>query len=44
VSWLRKFVVLSGTSNMSTVLLLFENYVSHTKILDLFDLARERGT
>lgn len=43
LSWFRNFVAFSGASKESPVLLLLDGHASHTKSIDLIDLAREKG-
>jgi hypothetical protein len=41
--WFRKFVAFSGALKESLMLLLLDGHASHTKGIDLIDLAREKG-
>ncbi|XP_018370138.1 PREDICTED: uncharacterized protein LOC108765788 [Trachymyrmex cornetzi] len=43
VVWFKKFIAFSGASHSRKVLLLFDGHSTHTKNLELIDLARENG-
>ena len=43
VTWFRKFIEFSNSSKDSPVLLLLDGHVTHTKNLEVIDLARQNG-
>jgi hypothetical protein len=43
LAWLHKFIAFSKASKQSPVLLIFDGHSTHTKSLEVIDLARENG-
>lgn len=43
IKWFQKFLACTGASKAKPVLLIFDGHKTHTKNLDLIDLARENG-